>query len=128
MRDERSNESRMLSSLIPYPSSFDSLERETRLELATLALARRCSTTELLPLWSIWDSSYSDFIVKRSRFAISDFGMRISDFVLGYKRNFRVSPSASANYQKEVKLPNTKSEIRIPKSEISFPLVVPQSA
>ncbi len=35
----------------------ESLERETRLELATLALARRCSTTELLPLWSIWDSS-----------------------------------------------------------------------
>src|SRR5438045_9334722 len=26
------------------------LERETRFELATLALARRCSTTELLPL------------------------------------------------------------------------------
>ena len=26
------------------------VERETRLELATLALARRCSTTELLPL------------------------------------------------------------------------------
>src|SRR5579872_7410317 len=26
------------------------LERKTRLELATLALARRCSTTELLPL------------------------------------------------------------------------------
>ena len=37
-----------------HPSSFrlhlDSLERETRFELATLALARRCSTTELLPL------------------------------------------------------------------------------
>ena len=28
----------------------DLVERETRLELATLALARRCSTTELLPL------------------------------------------------------------------------------
>src|SRR6266404_2716725 len=27
------------------------LERETRFELATLALARRCSTTELLPLF-----------------------------------------------------------------------------
>ena len=26
------------------------LERETRFELATLALARRCSTTELFPL------------------------------------------------------------------------------
>ena len=26
------------------------VERETRFELATLALARRCSTTELLPL------------------------------------------------------------------------------
>jgi hypothetical protein len=25
------------------------MERETRFELATLALARRCSTTELLP-------------------------------------------------------------------------------
>jgi hypothetical protein len=30
------------------PSRY--LERETRFELATLALARRCSTTELLPL------------------------------------------------------------------------------
>ena len=29
------------------------MERETRLELATLALARRCSTTELLPLTQI---------------------------------------------------------------------------
>src|ERR1051325_529114 len=28
----------------------DYMERKTRLELATLALARRCSTTELLPL------------------------------------------------------------------------------
>jgi hypothetical protein len=28
------------------------LERKTRFELATLALARRCSTTELLPLFS----------------------------------------------------------------------------
>src|SRR5450631_4487954 len=28
----------------------DRMERETRFELATLALARRCSTTELLPL------------------------------------------------------------------------------
>ena len=28
----------------------DFVERETRFELATLALARRCSTTELLPL------------------------------------------------------------------------------
>ena len=27
----------------------NTVERETRLELATLALARRCSTTELLP-------------------------------------------------------------------------------
>ena len=35
-----------------HPSAFilDFVERETRLELATLALARRCSTTELLPL------------------------------------------------------------------------------
>jgi hypothetical protein len=38
-----------LSSFIRPPSS-DVMERETRLELATLALARRCSTTELLPL------------------------------------------------------------------------------
>ena len=37
---------------IPHPSAFirDFVERETRFELATLALARRCSTTELLPL------------------------------------------------------------------------------
>ncbi len=37
------------------------LERETRFELATLALARRCSTTELLPLTHSqhegWDST-----------------------------------------------------------------------
>jgi hypothetical protein len=34
-----------------HPSFIvDFVERETRLELATLALARRCSTTELLPL------------------------------------------------------------------------------
>jgi hypothetical protein len=39
-----------LSSFILPPSSFDFVERETRFELATLALARRCSTTELLPL------------------------------------------------------------------------------
>jgi hypothetical protein len=32
------------------PPSSDFVERETRFELATLALARRCSTTELLPL------------------------------------------------------------------------------
>ncbi len=37
---------------ILHPSAFPLkiVERETRLELATLALARRCSTTELLPL------------------------------------------------------------------------------
>src|ERR1700741_3337626 len=40
----------------PKPPSYTrlapdrDLERETRFELATLALARRCSTTELLPL------------------------------------------------------------------------------
>jgi hypothetical protein len=35
-----------------HPPAFilDFVERETRFELATLALARRCSTTELLPL------------------------------------------------------------------------------
>ena len=34
-----------------HPSAFIQIvERETRFELATLALARRCSTTELLPL------------------------------------------------------------------------------
>jgi hypothetical protein len=38
-----------LSSFILPPSPLI-LERETRFELATLALARRCSTTELLPL------------------------------------------------------------------------------
>jgi hypothetical protein len=34
-----------------HPPAFilDFVERETRFELATLALARRCSTTELLP-------------------------------------------------------------------------------
>ena len=32
------------------PAFIDLVERETRFELATLALARRCSTTELLPL------------------------------------------------------------------------------
>ena len=34
----------------PNPTTRCGMERETRLELATLALARRCSTTELLPL------------------------------------------------------------------------------
>jgi hypothetical protein len=38
------------SILHPTALLSDFLERETRLELATLALARRCSTTELLPL------------------------------------------------------------------------------
>jgi hypothetical protein len=32
------------------PAFIYFVERETRFELATLALARRCSTTELLPL------------------------------------------------------------------------------
>ena len=32
------------------------MERETRFELATLALARRCSTTELLPLEAVLQS------------------------------------------------------------------------
>ena len=40
------------TAFVPHPSAFilDFVERETRFELATLALARRCSTTELLPL------------------------------------------------------------------------------
>ena len=38
------------SNFISPPSSPKFVERETRFELATLALARRCSTTELLPL------------------------------------------------------------------------------
>src|SRR5215213_1138924 len=38
------------SNFISPPSSLKFVERETRFELATLALARRCSTTELLPL------------------------------------------------------------------------------
>ncbi len=43
------------SAFIPHPSALIPvfLERETRLELATLALARRCSTTELLPLFGL---------------------------------------------------------------------------
>src|SRR5688500_4628386 len=50
-----------------HPSAFiQILERETRLELATLALARRCSTTELLPLSSTVDSSDSTRLVKRA--------------------------------------------------------------
>ena len=39
----------------------DFVERETRLELATLALARRCSTTELLPLTKKMLRKTSDF-------------------------------------------------------------------
>jgi hypothetical protein len=35
------------------------LERETRFELATLALARRCSTTELLPLRAALQLTFS---------------------------------------------------------------------
>ena len=50
---------KMKQQLLEKPVSFrpssarlhpDFVERETRFELATLALARRCSTTELLPL------------------------------------------------------------------------------
>ncbi len=44
---------------------------------------------------------------------ISDFGMRISDFVFGD----RLCP-APRTHENSFKLPNTKSEIRIPKSEI----------
>ena len=65
MRDETERCSLWLSSLIPPPSSFSILERETRFELATLALARRCSTTELLPLWSTRDSKDLGIVVKR---------------------------------------------------------------
>ena len=52
MKDESEtmNPRLWFSSLILHPSSLKELERETRFELATLALARRCSTTELLPL------------------------------------------------------------------------------
>ncbi len=41
------------------------LERETRFELATLALARRCSTTELFPLDSMTHSTDKGGSVKR---------------------------------------------------------------
>jgi hypothetical protein len=37
------------SSALPLGYVADQMERKTRFELATLALARRCSTTELLP-------------------------------------------------------------------------------
>ena len=56
----------LLLTFILHPSK-DLLERETRLELATLALARRCSTTELLPLWSTSDSNDWPILVKRAR-------------------------------------------------------------
>jgi len=48
---------------------------------------------------------------------ISDFGMRISDFVFG---NLKLSSCARApTGEPQIRLsPNTKSEIRIPKSEI----------
>ncbi len=46
------------------------MERETRLELATLALARRCSTTELLPLLELSDSNDSNQVVKRGALAV----------------------------------------------------------
>ena len=45
------NKSGEMKQHVLHPPAFiDLLERETRFELATLALARRCSTTELLPL------------------------------------------------------------------------------
>ena len=69
------------SSFIPHP--FKELERETRFELATLALARRCSTTELLPLWSSSDSNDSMFVVKRGSFG---------SFGVGCGWQFRVQP------------------------------------
>jgi hypothetical protein len=55
---------------LPFPFTFLllpsllRLERETRFELATLALARRCSTTELLPLFKDIDSNYWGLLVK----------------------------------------------------------------
>jgi hypothetical protein len=60
------NKNDEIQSFIPHPSSLilKELERETRFELATLALARRCSTTELLPLFKEIDSNYSKFLVK----------------------------------------------------------------
>ena len=56
MKDEggrmKSKSAMKAETFILHPSAFilEKVERETRLELATLALARRCSTTELLPL------------------------------------------------------------------------------
>ena len=45
------NKSGKMKQHVLHPPAFIYfVERETRLELATLALARRCSTTELLPL------------------------------------------------------------------------------
>jgi hypothetical protein len=45
----------LLQTALAYRGSEpeDGMERETRFELATLALARRCSTTELLPLVAV---------------------------------------------------------------------------
>ncbi len=64
----RAMKAQLLSFFILPPSSLKIVERETRLELATLALARRCSTTELLPLLSTTDSNDSMIVVKRSSF------------------------------------------------------------
>ena len=44
-RDETANEGKTT-----YVQVIDKMERETGFEPATLALARRCSTTELFPL------------------------------------------------------------------------------
>jgi len=50
---------------------------------------------------------------------ISDFGMRISDFVFGDNTNSRFGFAGFATYQKMFTSPHAKSEFRIPKSEIS---------
>ena len=50
---------------------------------------------------------------------ISDFGMRISDFGFGDNTNSRFGSVGVATFEKIFKSPHTKSEIRIPKSEIS---------
>ena len=46
------------------------MERETRFELATLALARRCSTTELLPLVTGLSIPSQSAMVKPQRLSI----------------------------------------------------------
>ena len=62
----------------PAQDAPNRLERETGLEPATLALARRCSTTELLPLGSIPVLSILTSLVPGRRHLVGRVDLRVA--------------------------------------------------